>query len=157
MIMSTLRGLFPPDQVPDRGMRRSTLVFAYIMYKAQQFEISETECIASVARARLACLLTGLCTVSPLKQLYGEQPLTPVDLEGGSWRDQAVYSVKGLPWIIREHIFRHVSSGRPWHPVFVADRLTRSTLFLQPKRQSGFVTVCIHRFVNTPVCWYRKE
>ena len=158
LIMSTLRGLFPPDQVPTRGIRRNMLVFAYIMYRAQQFEISETERIASVARARLARLLIGLCHEPPLKQqLCGEQPLTPADLEGGSWRDQAVYSVNGLPWIIREHIFRHVSSGRPWHPVFVADRLVRSTLFLPPKRQSGFVTVCVYRFINTPVCWYRKD
>ena len=154
MIMSTLRGLFPPDQVPALSIRRSKLVFAYIMYKAQQFDISEQERIASVARAQRACLLTGLCGEL---QLSCETPLTPADIEGDTWRDQAICLVKGLPWIIREHIFRHVSSGRPWQPVFVADRLTRSTLFLQPKRQSVFVTLCVHRFINTPVCWYRKD
>jgi hypothetical protein len=158
MIMSVLRKLFPSDQVPIRGIKRNSLVFAYIMYMAQQFEISENEYIASVARSRLACLLTGLSDGPPLKQhLCGESPLTPADIEGDPWRDQSVQSVKGIPWIIREHIFRHVSSGRPWHPVFVADRLARSTVFLPPKRQSGFVTLCVHRFINTPVCWYRKD
>jgi hypothetical protein len=161
LTMSQIRCLFPPQQRPSTNLRRIGLVSEYILYCAGRFEITGVECEASVSRSRVAHRLRDLqgLPIQSVDQIDNGS-LTPEDLEAADWRDRTIRSVHGLPWIVREHIFRHVSPlSRPWHPVFVADRIDRLG-WCRPEHhrtKSVVGTSCEDRFINTPACWYRPD
>lgn len=155
LTMLQLRQLFPSHLRPSTNLRRIHLISEYILYCAQRFEITDVECTVSVNRTRVD---NRLKAVSGQLRLRDILTLTPEDLETNHWRDRTVRSVYGVPWIVREHVFRYASiSARPWHPVFVADRIGRLQLCRREQRRPDFVDLCEDRFINTPICWYRSD
>ena len=74
----------------------------------------------------------------------------------GRWLDPCVRTIQGVPWIVREHVCKYVTSAGSWDPSFVADRLARCALFRSTPR-SMFVDRCEHRFVNTVATWCRTD
>ena len=137
---------------PSMTTPRSQMLRLYMLDCAGRFLVSTQERLASIQRAQVIHQLTTLST-----QLRICVPVTLSQLGSAAWRNDSVRSVHGLPWIVRDHVFRHVCQRAPWKPAFVADRLTRYELVRIPGRQSLFVDACEHRFVNTRVSWYRND
>jgi hypothetical protein len=157
LTMLQLRQLFPSHRRPSTNLRRIQLISEYTLYCAQRFEITDVEYTVSVNRTRVADRLKAVSRQLRPREII---TLTPEDLEANHWRDRTVRSVCGVPWIVREHVFRYASiSARPWHPVFVADRIGRLQFCRREQRRSSadFVDLCEDRFINTPICWYRSD
>ena len=153
---ASLRALFPSHERPPVCTKRADMLVRYIVsQKPTKFDISDEECRSSVRRAVLASSLGELST------RQGWPKLTPADMESSAWCNPAFVTVKGLPFIVRTHVYSYACCSRPWKPVFVADRLDRNTwittMAATQKQSSVFVEKCTNTFINTLSCWYRRD
>ena len=143
---SNIWSMFPPGKRPPVNTNKGHLILSYIVDHAHHFQISENERLACVQRAHVARVLLTLSTRL-------QTTLTPWHLDGDDWRRTSVPLVQGLPWIIRQHVFRHACLGKPWNPEFITDRLAHHELCRSPHRRSPLVETCQQRFINTTACW----